>query len=206
MPEYMEEPMDEFTPEKIGEEDEIKAMSIAKLISKRKSSAVIVKWLLNHGSEPHINKEIAEGTNMNVATVGSNLQKLVAIGVVSKITLDTIDKRSHLYAVKRKIGALIVRRYLWLCSWKLIRTLPKNKAEIYITELKNNKAFLDVMDEYNLNFNEAIEALRTNSYVTVTMNYNEPYSVKLKELPLKYSKEEKQVEVGKSEPEEIFED
>jgi type IV secretory pathway component VirB8 len=85
----------------------------------------------------------------------------------------------------------------------LIRTLPKNKTEIYITELKNNKAFLDVMGEYHLNFNEAIEALRTNSYVTVTMSYNEPYSVKLKELPLYYSKEEKKEDQGREEVEEF---
>jgi predicted transcriptional regulator len=195
MPEYIEEPTDEFKTEITDVEDTTKAVSIAKLISKRKSAAVIVKWLMAHSAEPHINKEISEGTGLNVATVGSNLQKLVAIGVVSKITLDTIDKRSHLYKVSRpKTGDLIVRRYLWLCSWKLIRTLPKNKTEIYITELKNNKAFLDVMGKYHLNFNEAIEALRTNSYVTVTMSYNEPYSVELKELPLYYSKEEKQVE------------
>jgi predicted transcriptional regulator len=205
MPEYMEEPIDEFKPEITDVEDTTKAISVAKLISKRKSAAVIVKWLLSHSSEPHINGEISEGIGMNVATVGSNLQKLVAIGVVEKICLDTIDKRSHLYRVHRKIGALITKRYLWLASWKLLKAL--SKTEVRIEELKYNDKFLDVCKKFYLSFEESLEALRLNYYVEVLNDRDsKPYAIKLKDLPTHYFKEEKQaVEVEKPVAEEIFE-
>jgi DNA-binding MarR family transcriptional regulator len=202
MPEYVEEPTDEFKPEITNMEDTTNAVSIAKLISKRKSAAVIVKWLLSHSSEPHINGEISEGIGMNVATVGSNLQKLVAIGVVEKICLDTIDKRSRLYRVKPKIGALITKRYLWLASWKLLKAL--GKTEVRIERLKSDDKFLDVCKKFYLSFEESLDALRLNHYVEVLNGRdNKPYAIKLKDLPPYYYKEEK-TEVEKPVAEEIF--
>ena len=211
MPKYIEEPNIDYAPDMEDEDDSLKITSIAKMVSKKKTQALVTKWLVNHGAEPHINKEISIGTGLDVSTVSLALGKLVSIGAVHRIRLDKIDKRSHLYTANHKIAELIVKRYLWLCSFQLLKTLAnldqlreEDEDVIDLDELRENSEFNQVMKKHGLSFVEAIEALKLNSYVEVLSDRaGEPYAIKLKEnLPLQYFKQEK-VE-AKQAPEEVM--
>ena len=60
--------------------------------------------------------------------------------------------------VNREIGALIVKRYLWLAGWKLIKVLS-SKTQVQIEKLKFNNKFLDVCKEFYLSLKNYLKHL-----------------------------------------------
>jgi hypothetical protein len=74
---WMEEPVGEEFECKVKVDEEEKevnkeAKAMVKQISRRLSMALIVKWLSEHGKEPHKQGEISESLKLNQGTVSFN--------------------------------------------------------------------------------------------------------------------------------------
>jgi len=207
---WIEEPIGEEFPyveeENDSEEDKellCKLKPFAKQISRRLSMALIVRWLYLHNKEPHRQMEIAECLRLNQGTVSFNLNRLAAVGVVKIIRLKGIDSHPLYQLHSNAVGKIITERFLWLVSFKLLKTLPRKDIET-VEELKRNMDFMKIMNHFRLSFDEAIESLRLNHHVELQFDRErKPYSIKLKDLPLGYYKKEKQTIEEKPVAEEI---
>jgi len=168
-----------------------------KLIAKRRYYAIVCKWMLEHRAEPFNVTKIAEGSGVNAGTVSGIVKKLGALGIVNLHRVESLDKKEKLYSINQKAAELIVKRYLWLSSFQLLKALPKEEDTLGLDELRENSEFNQVMSKHRLSFQEAVESLGSNSFIELLEDRaGEPYAIKLKEnLPLEYFKQVEKSEV-----------
>jgi DNA-binding transcriptional ArsR family regulator len=186
---YMEEVENEDFPMECKEEHK----SVIKLVSRRRYFSIVCKWMLQHNAEPHNVTEISLGSGVNAGSVSFAVRKLNDLGVVHLHRVEKLDRKEKLYSINESAAKLIVQRYLWLVSFKLLKVLPKRKDNISLDELKTNNEFIQILRKYKLSFEESLESLRLNHYVEILLGRErEPYAIKLKDLPTHYFKEEKQ--------------
>lgn len=112
-----------------------------------------------------------------------------------------LDRRSHLYKISNeKVAEGIVQRYLWLCSFKLIKAILPDRR-VSPNYLKEHKIFgNDEKISHGLrrgNRGTEVEQIRQ-----IPQQRKERRMIEIKDFPVEYVKEEKPV--GKQEPEEIF--
>jgi len=184
-----------------------------KLIAKRRYWAIVCKWLLQHNQEPHSVTEIAQATGVNGGSVSWAVKQMLLVNITNLHQIKKLDKREKLYSINPEPAKLIVQRYLWLCSFQLLKTLPIKKDEededniVSLEELKSNTTFNEVMQKHCLSFQESIESLGLNSYVTLLKDRaGEVYGIELENLPLSYyktKKKETEKQEKKVEPEEV---
>jgi len=193
---YMEELENEDFPMDCKEEHK----PIIKLVSRRRYFAIVCKWMLQHNVEPHNVTEISLGSSVNIGSVSFAVRKLNDLGVTNLHRVEKLDRKEKLYSINESAAKLVVQRYLWLVSFKLLKALPKSEDNIFLDEFKANNEFIQIMRKYKLSFDEAVEALKLNHYVEVLCDRDrKPYAIKMKDLPTHYFKEERVAE-------EIFED
>jgi len=174
-------------------------------VSKRRYFAIVVKWMLKHNTEPHNVTEIARDSGINAGSVSWAVRQLNRLDIVKLHRVETLDKKEKLYSINEDAAKLIVQRYLWLCSFKLLRILPKEDDEIYLDDLKNNDEFIKAIRKHALNFEEAVESLGLNKFVEVLLDEKKkPYAIRLKEnLPLHYYKQKEELKEIE-EPEKVY--
>jgi len=128
-------------------------------ISKRTNAMKILMYISNDidGFGDYTLQEIAEPLKMNENTAYKNLSKLVGIGMLAKTTPKG-DKRERYYSITDKnLAKKAVEKYQRWVGFCLARLIPYERQ--YISQLKEDKRFIDACVEYGLSISEGLNAI-----------------------------------------------
>ncbi len=128
-----------------------------KLLSRKVTAMRILRFLrLNNGD--FYREELVRRLHLPQATLTRNLKKLLDAKVVERVAPNPVNLKVRLYRVTdTKLSDLVLKRFLWLCSFKLAKTLPFN--EISVQNLQKLPNFIACRKKYFLSESEAVEAL-----------------------------------------------
>jgi predicted transcriptional regulator len=131
-----------------------------KLLSRKPTCMRILKFLWSNNGDFY-RKELVEKLHLPESTVTRNLKKLLGAKVVERVVPNPVNRKIRLYrVVDMNLASLILKRFLWLCSFKLAKTLPFN--EITVENLQKLPKFIACRKKYFLSESEAVEALLLN--------------------------------------------
>lgn len=134
--------------------------AVVKMISRMPVAMRILRFLHDNGGD-YYKQELRKKLNLPDSTVAYNLKKLENSGIIAKFIPGPVNLRVRCYRiVNMQLASLILKRFLWLCSFKLAKVLPYN--EISVEDLQKLPKFIACRKKYFLSESEAVEALLMN--------------------------------------------
>lgn len=133
---------------------------LIKMIGRRKNAFLILKLFYRTNdaySATDLSKALASRMCLDAAI--RNVKKLCDVGVLKAIRVPQFDKKVVYYTMANKeVVGYIVKDWLNRISYILGKVIPYRR--VGIQQLKTNKKFMAICNEFALNFDEATDLLK----------------------------------------------